>query len=82
MGTILGVIPMTISARYEKGVFKPLQDVPVKEGTVVEVFLPAVAPATNPPSIADSPFAGMWKDRDDMVDSVAYVNRLRRELHG
>jgi predicted DNA-binding antitoxin AbrB/MazE fold protein len=73
---------MTIPARYEKGVFRPLQDVPIKEGTVVEVLLPEEAPAKRQPSIVDSPFAGMWKDREDMADSVEYVNRLRRELHG
>jgi predicted DNA-binding antitoxin AbrB/MazE fold protein len=73
---------MTIPAKYEKGVFKPLQDVPIKEGTVVEVLLPAEAPAKRPPSIADSLFAGIWKDREDMADSVEYIDRLRRELHG
>ena len=73
---------MTIPARYEKGVFRPLQDVPIREGTVVEVLLPEEAPAKRQPSIADSPFAGMWKDREDMADSVEYVNRLRGELHG
>jgi predicted DNA-binding antitoxin AbrB/MazE fold protein len=29
---------MTIPAKYENGVFRPLQDVPIKEGTVVEVL--------------------------------------------
>ncbi len=73
---------MTISARYENGVFKPLEPVPVQEGTVVEVHLPGGAPPPVPPRIADSPFAGIWKDREDMADSVEYINRLRRELHG
>ena len=73
---------MTIPARYEKGVFRPLQDVPIKEGTVVEVHLPAEAPAQRPRSIADSPLAGMWRDREDMADSVEYINRLRSKLHG
>jgi predicted DNA-binding antitoxin AbrB/MazE fold protein len=73
---------MTIPAKYEKGVFRPLRDVSIKEGTVVEVHLPVEAPAKRPRSIADSPFAGMWKDREDMADSVEYINRLRRELHG
>ncbi len=72
---------MTIPARYEKGVFRPLQDVPIKEGTVVEVLLPVEPPAKRTHSIAYSPFAGMWKDREDMADSVEYINRLRRELH-
>jgi predicted DNA-binding antitoxin AbrB/MazE fold protein len=73
---------MTIPAKYEKGVFRPLQDVPIKEGTVVEVHLPVETPATRLPSIGDSPFAGMWKDREDMADSVEYINRLRREIRG
>jgi predicted DNA-binding antitoxin AbrB/MazE fold protein len=73
---------MTIAAKYENGVFRPLQDVPIKEGTVVEVHVPAEAPANRPRSIGDSPFAGMWKDREDMADSVEYIDHLRRELHG
>jgi predicted DNA-binding antitoxin AbrB/MazE fold protein len=73
---------MTIHARYENGVFRPLQDVAIKEGTVVEVHLPVEAPSARPRSIGDSPFAGMWKDRGEMADSVEYINRLRRELHG
>ena len=73
---------MTIPARFENGVFRPLQDVPIKEGTVVELHVPLDAPAMRPRPIGDSPFAGMWKDREDMADSVEYVNRLRRELHG
>lgn len=73
---------MTIPAKYENGVFRPLQEVRIKEGTVVEVNLPDDTPKTRPRSIGDTPFAGMWKDREDLADSVAYVNRLRRELHG
>ena len=72
---------MTIPARYENGVFRPLQNVPLREGAMVEVYLPAEASGTKPRSIGDLPFAGMWKDREDMVDSVEYINRLRRELH-
>ena len=73
---------MTIPARFENGVFRPLQDVPIKEGTVVDVYVPVEAPAMRPQSIGDSPFAGMWKDREDMADSVEYINHLRGELHG
>ena len=73
---------MTIPAKYENGVFRPFQDVPLKEGTVVEVYLPVETPTSRPRSIGDLAFAGMWKDRDDMADSVEYINRLRRELHG
>jgi hypothetical protein len=73
---------MTISARYENGVFRPLQEVAIQEGTLVEVHVPKRAPAGLPQRIGDSPFTGIWKDRADMADSVEYVNRLRRDLHG
>lgn len=36
------VASMTIAAKYEEGVFKPLEEVTIKEGTVVEVRLPSV----------------------------------------
>ena len=55
---------------------------PIKEGTVVEVYLPEEVTAARRRAIADSPFAGMWKDREDITDSAEYINRLRRELHG
>jgi len=32
---------MTIAAKFENGVFRPLEDVQIKEGTVVEVLVPA-----------------------------------------
>ena len=57
--------------------FKPLQDVPIQEGTVVEVLLPVEPLATRTRSIAGSPFAGMWKDREDMADPAAYIRKLR-----
>ena len=34
---------MTISAKYEDGVFKPLEDVTISEGTIVEVRVPSYA---------------------------------------
>jgi len=72
---------MTVPAKYENGVVRPLQDVPIKEGTLVEVYVAVETPAGRPRSIGDSLLAGMRKDREDMADSVEYINRLRRELH-
>ena len=69
---------MTIPAKYENGVFKPLEDVKIKEGTVVEVYVPERGKA-QPRSIRDLGFAGMWAHRDDITDGVTYVNRLRDE---
>ena len=69
---------MTIPAKYENGVFRPLEDVTIKEGTVVEVHVPAESePASRRQSIKDLPFYGMWADRDDITDGVSYVDALR-----
>ena len=67
---------MTIPAKYESGVFRPLAEVTIQEGTVVEVHVPEAAPA-KPKSIRDFGFVGMWADRDDIQDGVRYVDRLR-----
>ena len=52
---------MTIAAKYEDGVFKPLENVTIKEGTVVEVRVPpearqATKHPSKRPSIKDLPF--------------------------
>jgi hypothetical protein len=69
---------MTIPAKYENGVFRPLEAVAIKEGTVVEVHVPAGSEATyRRRSIKDLPFYGLWADRNDITDGVSYVNDLR-----
>ena len=69
---------MTIPAKYENGVFRPLGDVQIKEGTVVAVLIPAEQqPTGKRRSIKDLPFYGMWKDRTDIGDGVEHVNKLR-----
>ena len=69
---------MTIPAKYENGVFMPLGDVQIKEGTVVAVLIPTEQqPTGKRRSIKDLPFYGMWKDRTDIGDGVEYVNKLR-----
>lgn len=64
---------VTIPATYENGVFKPLQDVHLTEGTRVEVYVPAEAA-----SVRDLPIFGMWAERDDIPDGVTYEDRMRR----
>jgi predicted DNA-binding antitoxin AbrB/MazE fold protein len=50
---------MTIPAKYENGVFRPLEIVQMKEGTVVEVLVPADREAAGKRrSIKDLPFYG------------------------
>jgi len=75
---------MTIPAKYENGVFRPLDALQIEEGTVVEVYVPGdrQRAGQRPRSVRDFAFCGMWKDRDEMADSVAYVNRLRGDLRG
>jgi predicted DNA-binding antitoxin AbrB/MazE fold protein len=74
---------MTIAAKYENGVFRPLEDVRIKEGTVVEVHVPVEQQAAHiRPSIKDLPFYGIWKDRADIGDGFQFVNRLRDNPRG
>jgi len=75
---------MTIAAKYENGVFKPLEDVNINEGTIVEVCLPSRdgLRTHKARSVGDFAFFGMWKDRTDIRDSVEYINHLRRNLRG
>jgi predicted DNA-binding antitoxin AbrB/MazE fold protein len=75
---------MTVTAKYEDGVFKPLAEVKISEGTVVEVRIPSYADRlkNRARSVAEFTFYGMWKDRTDIGDSVEYVSNLRRNLRG
>ena len=71
---------MSIRAIYENGVFKPLEDVPIQEGTQVDVY-PRAEQSENgkkPKSVRDLGVYGMWKDRDDIGTGTEYVNRIRK----
>ena len=75
---------MTIAAKYENGVFKPLEDVNINEGTIVEVRVPSrdSRGKDKARSVGDFDFFGMWRDRTDIRDSVEYISNLRRNLRG
>jgi len=74
---------MTIPAKYENGVFRPLETVLLKEGTVVDVVVPGEPKAAQiRRSVRDLPFFGIWKDRTDIDDGVEYVDRLRDNPRG
>ena len=60
---------MTIPAKYENGVFRPLGDAEQQ-------------PIGKRRSIKDLPFYGMWKDRTDIGDGVEYVDDLRDNPRG
>jgi predicted DNA-binding antitoxin AbrB/MazE fold protein len=69
---------MTIAATYENGVFKPLEEVNLTEGTRVEVHVPAGDAPKRPKSLREFAAFGMWADRDDIPDGVTYEDRMRR----
>ena len=69
---------MTIPAKYENGVFKPLEDVKLTEGARVEVYVTNEAAPKRHKSVRDLPIFGMWADRDDIPDGVSYEDRIRR----
>jgi predicted DNA-binding antitoxin AbrB/MazE fold protein len=73
---------MTIAAKYEDGVFKPLEDVTINEGTIVEVRVPSYADRLKAKSrsVQGLAFYGIWKDRRDIVDSIGYIDDLRRNI--
>lgn len=68
---------MVIEAKYENGVFRPLGEVELQEGTVVEVHVNGERRRGKTKSIRELGFAGMWADRTDIKDGVTYVNTLR-----
>lgn len=69
---------MTIPAKYENGVFKPLEDVKLTEGARVEVHIPDEQPRRRPKSVREYAAFGMWADRDDIPDGVTYEDRMRQ----
>jgi len=71
-------LAMTIAAKYEDGVFRPLEDVKLTEGTGVEVHVPEEAAPKRPKAVRDSPIFGMWAGGEDIPDGVAYEDRIRR----
>jgi predicted DNA-binding antitoxin AbrB/MazE fold protein len=74
---------MTIAAKFENSVFRPLEDVKIKEGTVVEVHVPVEQQAARKrTSVKDLPFYGLWKNRPDIGDGVDFVNTLRDNPRG
>ena len=68
---------MTIAAKYEDGVLKPLEDVKLANGTRVEVHVPGEEPRCPTKSVREFAAFGMWADREDVPDGVTYVDRLR-----
>jgi predicted DNA-binding antitoxin AbrB/MazE fold protein len=73
---------MVIAAKYENGVFKPVGEVNLKEGTLVEVYVSPETGTNKKPSIRRLGFAGMWAGRAEIKDGVSYVDDLRENPRG
>ena len=69
---------MVIEAKFENGVFKPISEVKLEEGTRVEIHINHEKTTERSASIRDLGFTGMWADREDITDGLSYVNRLRK----
>jgi predicted DNA-binding antitoxin AbrB/MazE fold protein len=73
---------MSIRAVYKNGVFQPLEDVPVKEGTEVDVYPREQKRRDDKPkSVRELGVYGMWKDRYDIGTGTEYVSRIRKYRH-
>jgi hypothetical protein len=74
---------MTILARHENRIFRPLENVSIEEGTVVGVHVPADSGLPRRSrSMKDFSFYGIWADREDITDGLSYVDGLRDTLRG
>ena len=71
---------MVIEAKFENGVFKPIDEVKLEEGTTVEIHINHEKSTARSTSIRDLGFVGMWADRTDIKDGLSYVNGLRDNL--
>ena len=55
-------------------------DVPAGPAEIVIIVAPQHRPAPHTlGDLLNSEFFGMWRDRDDIADSVEYARRLRAE---
>jgi len=68
---------MVIEAKYENGVFRPLEKIRLEEGTLVEIHVNRGREAKKAVPIRELGFVGMWADRADIKDGVSYVDTLR-----
>ena len=73
---------MVIRAHYDGKTIVPDADLdlPLDQALEIEVrvLTPEAAPSEAKAPISSLPFCGMWADREDMKDSVAWVNKERR----
>ena len=74
---------MTERGTIHSGSIVLVEPINLPEGTEVIVHVEPVTPdalgASNGDDFEHLPFFGMWADRDEMTDSVAWVRREREK---
>jgi hypothetical protein len=74
---------MTIKARYDGKVLVPDEPLDLAKDQEVLIEVQALAPQEKHGTageFARSEIIGMWADREEMRDSVAWVNEQRRRM--
>ena len=67
---------MEIRAKFEEGVFKPLENVEgIESGEIIEISLSTLKKSGK---AAKSRFFGIWKDRKDIKNGTDYVKKIRQ----
>jgi predicted DNA-binding antitoxin AbrB/MazE fold protein len=73
---------MRVRAIYENGALKPLEELPIEEGTEVTVDVHPIEGGKESrgprKSVRELGAYGLWKDRTDFKDGVDYVNKIRK----
>jgi hypothetical protein len=77
---------VSIRGKVQEGKLELSAPVPLPDGTEVIVQIEPMTPPPPPPTPEElqklqeeDPLFGMWADREDMKDSVAWVRRERKK---
>ena len=67
---------MVIKAKYERGVFRPLERVKgIETGEIIGLSLSTIKKAGKD---VKSKFFGIWKNRKDIKSGLDYVRKIRQ----
>ncbi|MBI3946803.1 MAG: hypothetical protein HY321_12845 [Armatimonadetes bacterium] len=75
-------MPVVVHGRVRSGALELSDPLPMPEGTEVTVSIEAVGVPRRCKAMSDEeflalPFFGIWADREEMQDSVAWVRKVR-----
>ena len=70
----------TLKAVFDGEVFRPEEEIKLEPNTRVEITIKVKPQKQSKSALETEPFVGMWRDRDDLKDSTAWVRGVR-ETH-